>query len=92
MEFEGIDDVCVLGCKHCYHTDCIAQWLKHSKVRQQCDTTINLLYVPCNADMFGTCLCLWVCLVPASGMVAQACISFVCRQLDSCEKTVTSSM
>ena len=32
MEFEGSDEVCVLDCNHCYHTDCIAQWFKHSKV------------------------------------------------------------
>ncbi len=32
MEFEGADEVCVLECNHCYHTDCIAQWLRHSKV------------------------------------------------------------
>lgn len=31
MEFEAADEVCVLGCNHCYHTSCIAQWLKHSK-------------------------------------------------------------
>ena len=32
MEFEKDDEVCILDCNHCYHTDCIAQWLKHSKV------------------------------------------------------------
>ena len=44
MEFEKDDEVCVLDCNHCYHTDCIAQWLKHSKVcSAQCSSSVCLL-------------------------------------------------
>lgn len=41
MEFEGADEVCVLECNHCYHTDCIAQWLRHSKVCPICHKEVT---------------------------------------------------
>ena len=33
MEFEPDEEVALLPCKHLYHGECIAQWLKDRKVR-----------------------------------------------------------
>ncbi len=31
LEFEQVDQVTLLPCKHYYHPQCVGEWLKHNK-------------------------------------------------------------
>ncbi len=42
MEFEGEDEVKVLGCGHSYHTPCISQWLQSRKICPICSTEVQV--------------------------------------------------
>ncbi|GLC57585.1 hypothetical protein PLESTB_001243200 [Pleodorina starrii] len=36
LEFEDDDEVTPLPCRHCYHSDCVRQWLQQSKACPVC--------------------------------------------------------
>jgi len=40
IEFEEVDEVVLLPCRHCYHPECISQWLQQKKVCPQCNKDV----------------------------------------------------
>lgn len=42
VEFEDMDEVAILPCKHYYHRECIGMWLKQKKVCPQCNKEITV--------------------------------------------------
>ena len=41
-EFKNYEKVTVLPCKHCYHPECITQWLENKKVCPYCKTEVKV--------------------------------------------------
>ena len=72
MEFEAEDGVCVLDCKHCYHTDCIAQWLKYSKVIVP-GSCIFYIWYDCHTMTYLYCASLHIILVTACQTLLKGC-------------------
>ena len=41
-EFKNYEKVIVLSCKHCFHPDCIEEWLKNQKVCPYCKSEVKV--------------------------------------------------
>ncbi|EFJ52471.1 hypothetical protein VOLCADRAFT_86603 [Volvox carteri f. nagariensis] len=41
LEFEEAEDATPLSCRHCYHSDCVRQWLQQSKACPICGKEVE---------------------------------------------------
>ena len=69
MEFEPDEEVVMLPCKHLYHGECIAQWLKDRKVRAHLSLDSPPPHLACASSLapgkthpLHACSCLPMCI------------------------------